>query len=46
MIRKAHDGFEVVNNHLKKIAFRYFSKQPFFYCLKRVNKVYTIKANE
>ena len=46
MSSKAHDGFEVVNNHLKKIAFRYFSKQPFFYCLKRVEKVRTKKENE
>lgn len=38
MISKAHDGFGVVNNHLKKIAFRYFSKQPFFNCLKLVDK--------
>jgi len=46
MSSKAHDGFEVVNNHLKKIAFRYFSKQPFKNCLKRVEKVRTKKENE
>ena len=46
MIRKAHDGFEVVNNLLKSSNFATSLNNLLFYCLKRVNKVYTIKENE